>query len=387
MIRDLARRISREHIAIRAADVDETGQFPWDTVALMREHDVFALPFATEYGGTGTGAFAVLLAIAEIAKVCATTALTLSMQQLGSLPIKLAGNDEQRGRWLPRLASGEWLPAYALTERGAGSDPAALGTEACRDGDTYILNGAKCFISNAGVASLYTVFARTDLRAGASGISAFVVEADTPGFVVGKMERKMGLRGQPTGEISLINCRVPAVNRLGAEGDGFRLAMRVLDQSRPGIAAQAVGLAEGATEYALAYAKKRETFGRPIIEHQLVAALLADMETKCAAARAMLHECGDVLDREVGGPQLTKIAAMTKLFCSDVAMEVTTDAVQILGGYGYVQDHPVERMMRDAKATQIYEGTNQIQRVVVAREMAREERSPIFANGVDAASV
>jgi butyryl-CoA dehydrogenase len=300
------------------------------------------------------------------------------MQQLGSLPIKLAGTDEQKRQWLPRLGSGEWLPAYALTERDAGSDPSALATTARRDNGNYVLDGGKCFISNAGVASIYTVFAKTDSNAGAAGISAFVVEADNPGLSVARLERKMGLRGQPTGDLWFEDCVVPASNRLGDEGEGFRLAMRVLDYSRPGIAAQSVGLAEGATDYALHYAKRRRSFGKPIIEHQLVAGLLADMEAKCAAARALLHRCGAMLDHENAGRELTKAASITKLFCSDVAMEVTTSAVQILGGNGYVQDYPLERMMRDAKVTQIYEGTNEIQRLVIARRMKVDPRGGDF---------
>jgi alkylation response protein AidB-like acyl-CoA dehydrogenase len=373
-VRDHVRRFANEHVAPRAAQTDATGAFDWELVERMREHGILGLPVPGEYGGTGRGGFAFLLAVAEIAKVCATTALTLSMQQLGSLPVKLAGTDEQKRRWLPRLGSGEWLPAYALTEREAGSDPSALRTRARRDNGNYVLEGRKCFISNAGVASLYTVFAKTDPDAGAAGISAFVVEADTPGCSIGRLERKMGLRGQPTGDLVFHECVLPASNRLGGEGEGFHLAMRVLDYSRPGIAAQSVGLAEGATDYALEYAKKRHSFGRPIIDHQLIAGQLADMEAKCAAARALLHECGALLDHEDAGRELTKVASITKLFCSDVAMEVTTSAVQILGGNGYVQDYPVERMMRDAKVTQIYEGTNEIQRVVIARRMAVEPR-------------
>jgi alkylation response protein AidB-like acyl-CoA dehydrogenase len=366
------RRLARERVAPRAAEIDSAAEFPWDVVAALREERVFGLPFPREYGGSGSGPFALLIAIEELAKVCATTALTLSMQQLGSLPIKLAGSGEQKRRWLPPLASGEWLPAYALTERNAGSDPAALATEARRDGTDYVLNGDKCFISNAGVAMLYTVFAKTDPSAGHRGITAVVVEDGRPGFTVGRVLPKMGLRGQPTGDLTFRDCRVPVANRLGAEGEGFRLAMRVLDRSRPGIAAQALGIAAGATEYARGWAIERRTFGKPIIEHQQVAALLADMETRCAGARALLYECGRVLEGGGDDGALTKIAAIAKLFCSEVAMQVTTDAVQILGGYGYVADYPLERLMRDAKVTQIYEGTNQIQRLVIAREMAKE---------------
>jgi len=346
-------------------------------VELFREHEIFGLPFEERYGGTGTGALMVLVAIEEISKACATTGLILALQELGSLALKNDGTDEQKERYLPKLASGEWLPAYALTEAGSGSDSAAMRTEARRDGDAYVLNGSKRFITNAGVASLYVVFAKTDPKAGHAGISAFLVESDAPGFEVGRIEPKMGIKGSTTGEVFFNDCRTPADNLIGQEGQGFKVAMRVLDRSRPGIAAQGLGIAQGATDYALEYAKSRETMGQPIAEHQLVAAKLADMETKCEAARALLYKVGAAIDE--GAEPLTKLSAMAKLFCGDVAMEVTTDAVQILGGYGYIKEYPVERMMRDAKITQIYEGTNEIQRLVIAREMVREARSSVLA--------
>jgi alkylation response protein AidB-like acyl-CoA dehydrogenase len=250
-----------------------------------------------------------------------------------------------------------------------------MRTEARLDGDEYILNGGKRFITNAGVAGLYVVFAKTDPEAGHSGISAFVVEADTPGFEVGRIEPKMGIKGSTTGEIFFNDMRIPADNLLGQEGDGFKIAMRVLDRSRPGIGAQGLGLAQGATDYALEYARTRETMGKPIAQHQLIAAMLADMETKCEAARGLLYKIGLMIDEGAPDDELTKTSAMAKLYCTDVAMEVTTDAVQVLGGYGYMQEYPVERMMRDAKITQIYEGTNQIQRLVIAREMLKENRA------------
>jgi alkylation response protein AidB-like acyl-CoA dehydrogenase len=378
-IRDLVRTLARERIAPRAAEIDATSEFPHDMVELFREQEILALPFEERYGGTGTGALMVLVAVEEISKVCATTGLILAVQELGSLALKLAGTDEQKERWLPRLASGEWLAAYALTEAGSGSDSAAMRTEARRDGDEYVLNGSKRFITNAGVAGLYTVFAKTDPSAGHRGISCFVVEADAPGFEVGRIEPKMGIKGSTTGEIFFNDCRIPADNLLGEEGDGFRIAMRVLDRSRPGIGAQALGIAQGATDYALEYARGRETMGRPIADHQLIAATLADMETKCEAARGLLYKVGLMIDEGLDGSDLTKTSAMAKLFCSDVAMEVTTDAVQVLGGYGYMKEYPVERMMRDAKITQIYEGTNQIQRLVIAREMVRENRASLLA--------
>ncbi len=378
-IRDLVRTLARERIAPRAAEIDKSGEFPWDVVELFRDHELFGLPFDEEYGGTGTGALMVLVAIEELSKVCATSGLILAVQELGSLGLKLAGTDEQKQRYLALLASGEWLCAYALTEPGSGSDSAAMRSEARREDGAYVLNGSKRFITNAGVAQLYTVFAKTDPEAGHRGISAFVVEATAPGFEVGRIEPKMGIKGSTTGEIFFNDCRVPAENLLGEEGDGFRIAMRILDRSRPGIGAQGLGLAQGATDYALEYARTRETFGKPIAEHQLVAAALADMETKCEAARGLLYKCGQMIDEGFDGSELTKISAMAKLFCTDVAMEVTTDAVQVLGGYGYMQEYPVERMMRDAKITQIYEGTNQIQRLVIAREMLKENRAHLLA--------
>jgi alkylation response protein AidB-like acyl-CoA dehydrogenase len=375
MLRDAVRVLADERIAPRAAEIDKSTEFPWDVVELFRENGLFGLMFDEEHGGIGASALMTFVAIEEIAKVCATSALILAGQELGGLGIKLVGTDEQKARFLPRLASGEALGAYALTEAGSGSDSAAMRSEARRDGDEYVLDGSKRFITGAGVAGLYICFAKTDPAARHAGISAFVVEAGTPGFEVGRIEPKMGIKGSTTGELFFNECRVPAANRLGEEGDGFRLAMRILDRSRPGVAAQGLGLAQGATDYALEYAKTRESFGQPIARHQLVAALLADMETRCEAARGLLYRCGRLIDDGVDGPELTKLSAMTKLFCTDTAMAVTTDAVQVLGGYGYMQEHPVERMMRDAKITQIYEGTNQIQRLVIAREMLRESRA------------
>jgi len=373
-IRELVRTIAHERIAPRAAEIDRSHEFPWDVVELFREHGIFGLYFAERDGGTGTGALLGLIVIEEVSKVCASSGLILAAQALGSLALELAGTEEQKQRFLPRLASGEWLAAYALSEAGSGSDSAAMRTSARREGDTYVIDGGKRFITNAGVARLYTVFAKTAPDAGHSGISAFLVESDSPGFAVARLEPKLGIAGSTTGELVFDGCRVPAANRVGEEGDGFRLAMRVLDRSRPGIAAQALGIAQGATDYALEYAKTRVTMGKPIAEHQLVAAKLADMETSCEAARGLLYRVGRLVDAGVDGPELTKASAQAKLVCSDVAMEITTEAVQILGGYGYMQEYPVERMMRDAKITQIYEGTNEIQRLVIARELLKEDR-------------
>jgi alkylation response protein AidB-like acyl-CoA dehydrogenase len=374
-LRDLVRSLARERIAPRAAEIDESHEFPWDVVELFREHGLFGLLFDEEWGGTGTGTLLALVAIEEVSKVCATSGLILAVQELGSLGVKLAGTREQKERHLPRLASGEWLGAYALTEAGSGSDSAAMRTTARRDGSEYVLDGGKRFITNAEVASLYTVFAKTDPEAGHSGISAFMVESDAPGFEVARLEPKMGIAGSTTGELVFDGCRIPADNLLGEEGEGFRIAMRILDRSRPGVAAQGLGIAQGATDYALEYARTRETMGKPIAQHELIAAKLADMETKCEAARGLLYRFGRMVDEGAPDEELTKASAMAKLYCTDVAMEVTTEAVQILGGYGYIKEYPVERMMRDAKITQIYEGTNEIQRLVIAREMLAEQRA------------
>jgi alkylation response protein AidB-like acyl-CoA dehydrogenase len=373
-IRDLVQTLARERIAPRAAEIDKTAEFPWDIVELYRENGIFATLADEAYGGIGASALMTCVSVEEISKVCATSGLILAVQELGALAFKLAGTEEQKQRFLPGIASGDTLSAYALTEPGSGSDAAAMRSEARRDGDEYVIDGSKRFITNAGVAGVYVVFAKTDPETGHRGISAFAVEADVPGLEIGRIEPKMGIKGSTTGEVFLNGCRVPAENRIGEEGEGFRLAMRILDRSRPGIAAQGLGLAQGATDYALEYARSRETMGEPIANHQLIAGMLADMETRCEAARGLLYSCGQMIDDGVEGPELTKLSAMTKLFCTDAAMAVTTDAVQVLGGYGYMQEHPVERMMRDAKVTQIYEGTNQIQRLVIAREMLREQR-------------
>ena len=378
-VRELVRALARERIAPRAAEIDESHEFPWDVVELFREHGLFGLFFGEEWGGTGTGTLLSLVAVEEVSKVCATSGLILAVQELGSLGLKLGGSPEQQQRFLPLLASGEWLAAYALTEAGSGSDSAAMRTAARRDGDAYVLEGGKRFITNAGVAQLYTVFAKTEPDAGHAGISAFVVEAGTPGFEVARLEPKMGIAGSTTGELVFDGCRVPAANRLGEEGTGFKLAMRILDRSRPGVAAQGLGIAQGATDYALEYARSRETMGKPIAQHQLIAAKLADMETRCEGARGLLYRFGRMVDEGAPDEELTKASAMAKLACTDAAMWVATEAVQVLGGYGYIKEYPVERFMRDAKITQIYEGTNEIQRLVIAREMLREQRAFLLA--------
>jgi alkylation response protein AidB-like acyl-CoA dehydrogenase len=366
--RDTIRQIARERIAPRAAEIDEKAQYPHDLRALLAEHDVLGLPFETEHGGTGTGTLMLNMAIEEIAKACASTALILMIQELGTLPIKLFGTDEQKDRFLTRCATGEWSPAFALSEPDAGSDPGGMRTRAVQDGEDWVIDGTKNWITNLGVADFYVVFAVTDAQAGHSrGITAFIVEADRPGFSVGKLEHKLGIRGSPTGQPIFDGVRVPASNVVGEVGQGFKVAMATLDRSRLGAGAQALGIAQGATDYAAAYARERRQFGQPINAFQAIQFKLADMETQCAAARELLYQACAKVDR--GDSDMGKYTSMAKLFCSDMAMKVTVEAVQVLGGYGYVKEYPVERMMRDAKITQIYEGTNEIQRLVIARTL------------------
>jgi alkylation response protein AidB-like acyl-CoA dehydrogenase len=366
--RDTIAQIARERIAPRAAEIDEKAEYPHDLRRLLAEQDVLGLPFDTEYGGTGTGTLMLNIAIEEIAKACASTALILMINELGTLPIKLFGTEELKARFLPRCASGEWSPAFALSEPDAGSDPGGMRTRAVRDGEEWVIDGTKNWITNLGIADFYVVFAVTDPQAGHSrGITAFVVEADRPGFSVGKLEHKLGIRGSPTGQPVFDGVRVPDANVVGEVGRGFQVAMATLDRSRLGAAAQALGIAQGATDSAAAYARERRQFGQPINSFQAIQFKLADMETQCAAGRELLYQACAKVDR--GDPELGKYTSMAKLFCSDAAMRVTVEAVQILGGYGYVKEYPVERMMRDAKITQIYEGTNEIQRLVIARTM------------------
>jgi alkylation response protein AidB-like acyl-CoA dehydrogenase len=361
------REIARERVAPRAAQIDHTAEFPWDMKELLAQQDILAMPFPVEYGGIGASELAVVMAIEELSRHCATTGLILAVQQLGTIPILLVGNEEQKQTYLPNLANGKWLAAYGLTEAGSGSDSGAMQTVAVRRGDTYILNGSKRFITNGGLAQVNTVFALTDPGAGKRGISAFIVDKDFPGFSVGRVEDKMGIKGSQTAELLFDNCEVPAKNLLGQEGQGFRIAMMTLDRSRLGIAAQALGIAQGALDLAISYAKERKQFGRPIADNQGIQFMLADMATKVEASRLLVYNAAQKIDDDE--QPFTQAAAMAKMFASDRAMEVTTDAVQILGGYGYMKEYPAERMMRDAKITQIYEGTNQIQRVVIARSL------------------
>ena len=369
MLLDVVRELVRDKVAPRAAEIDAKGEFPWDMKDLLAKQDILAMPFPEEYGGLGSSEVSILMTIEELAKACATTALLLCVQQLGALPILLAGTDDQKHRYIPNLASGEWLAAYALTEPGSGSDAGAMRTRAERRGDTYVLNGLKHFITNAGIAHINTVFAVTNSSAGTRGISAFVVEADRPGFHLGKIENKMGIRGSQTGELVFEDCVIPAENLLDKEGDGFKIALATLDRTRPGIAAQALGIAQGALDFAVGYAKQRSQFGKPIIENQAIQFMLADMDIKVEAARRLIYHVGELID--AGAPRFSRESAIAKTYASDIAMEVTNDAIQVLGGYGYMKEFPVERMMRDAKICQIYEGTNQIQRLVIARALAQ----------------
>jgi alkylation response protein AidB-like acyl-CoA dehydrogenase len=375
-LRDAVRELADEKIAPRAAQIDASGEFPWDVVELLARHDVLALPFPEEYGGLGGDLLSVCLAVEQISRACATSGLILAVQKLGALPLLLAGTDEQKERWFPDLARGEALAAFALTEPGAGSDAAALRTRAAREDKVWRIDGTKRFISQGNVARLVATFALTDPDPAAvrrhSHLTCFVVEQGTPGFATSRLEHKMGIRGSPTAELTYDGVCVPDENRVGEVGEGWSIAMRTLDRSRPGIAAQAVGIAQGALEVATGYAATRRQFDKPVGEHQMVGAMLADMATRTEAARQLLYTaCQEI---EAGSERASRWSAMCKLFAGDTAMAVTTDAVQVLGGYGYISEYPVERMMRDAKITQLYEGTQQIQRLVIARDLMA--RSP-----------
>jgi alkylation response protein AidB-like acyl-CoA dehydrogenase len=373
LILEAVRDLVRERVEPRAAAIDASGEFPWDLQKLFAQNDLLGIPFPVEYGGLGGTFRTYVKVVEEVAKACASSALIIAVQELGALPILIGGSAEQKRRFIPKLASGEWVGAYALTEAGSGSDAAgSMRCRAVRDGDDYVLDGTKIWITQGSIADIVTVFAVTDPDKGPNGISAFVVEKGTPGFTVGKLEKKMGIRGSPTVELVFTQCRVPAANMIGSEGEGFKIAMKVLDKSRPGIAAQALGIATGALEYATNYLKERVAFGKPLSQQQGLQFMLADMKTEVEAARLLLYAAAQKCDEGAG--DLTTWAAMAKLKCGDVAMSVTTDAVQLLGGFGYSTEYPVERMMRDAKITQIYEGTQQIQRIVIARSMVGRGR-------------
>jgi len=368
LLRDAVRTLADERVAPRAAEIDRTGSFPQDLRELLAQQDILALPFPTEYGGLGGELLSLCLAIEQLSRACATTGLIPAVHELGSLPLLLAGTQEQHTRWIPDLAAGRKLIAFALTEAEAGSDVAAIRTTALRDGDDYLITGSKRFISHGSVADLISVFAVTDPAAERHArLSCFLIEVPADGFSVARIEHKMGLRGSPTAELAFDRVRVPVANRIGDEGAGFDIAMRTFERSRPGIAAQAVGIAQGALEIAAAYASDRRQFGKRIGDLQMVAAMLADMDAATEAARQLLYKA--CVEIDAGSADAGRWSAMCKLVAGDAAMRVTTDAVQVLGGYGYIDEFPVERMMRDAKITQLYEGTQQIQRLVVARAL------------------
>jgi alkylation response protein AidB-like acyl-CoA dehydrogenase len=375
LILQVVRQLVAERVAPRAAEIDESGEFPWDIQKLFAENDLLGIPFPAEYGGLGGSFLTYVKVVEEVAKACASSSLIIAVQELGALPIIIAGNHEQKQKYIPKLASGEWTAAYALTEAGSGSDAAgSMRTRAERKGNKYVLNGTKIWITQGGVADVICVFGVTDPTKGPNGISAFILEKTFPGFKVGKLEKKMGIRGSPTVELVFENCEVPAENLLGEEGTGFKTAMKVLDKSRPGIAAQALGIAQGALDFAAKYAQERIAFGKPIGQQQGIQFMLADMKVEVESSRLLLYEAARKCDESA--PDLTLWAALCKLKAGDTAMRVTTDAVQVLGGFGYSTEYPVERMMRDAKITQIYEGTQQIQRLVIARTLVGKWKPP-----------
>jgi alkylation response protein AidB-like acyl-CoA dehydrogenase len=372
LLREMVRKLAKEKVEPGAAARDQKGEFSWEMVDLLRANGLMGVDFPEEFGGSGAGLLSLIIVTEELSKVDAAVGILPVAQELGSLPILLAANETQREKYLPALAGAEKLAAFALTEAGGGSDVASFRCKATRQGDFYILNGSKTFITNGGVADIVTVYALTDpAKGGHKGASVFIVEKGTKGFSVGKHEDKLGIRSSDTVELIFEDCAVPAENLLGQEGWGFAIMMKTLDFSRPAVGAQALGIATGAFEYALNYAKERIAFGKPIIAHQGISFKLADMAMKIEAARQLLYKTAAVLqelpkDMSRLSPETIRLSSMSKCFCSDVAMWVTVEAVQVLGGYGYIKEYPVERFMRDAKITQIYEGTNEIQRVVIA---------------------
>lgn len=369
-IREIARKVAEEKIKPVRAKYDEGHEFPWEIVEVFKQTDLFAVLLPEEYDGISGKVQDIAIVTEELSRVCGGIGLSLGGSGLGMYPILISGSEEQKQKYLPKIANGEILAAFALTEANAGSDAGGMETTAVKDGDHYILNGTKQWITNGGEADLYTVFVLTDKSKGARGASCLIVEKDTEGFSFGKKEDKMGIRGSVTRELIFDNCRIPVENLIGREGTGFMIAMKTLDKSRPMVAAQAVGIAQGAYEEAAKYAKQRIQFGKPISAFQGVQFILADMATQIEAARALVMATAKLIDS--GAKKYAKESAMCKVFASDMAMKVTTDAVQILGGYGYMKEYPVEKMMRDAKITQIYEGTNQVQRSVIASNLLKE---------------
>ena len=370
MIQEIAAKIATEKVRPVRAELDESEEFPWEIMKVLAQSDLFGVYLPEEYGGLGGGVLENCLAIEEMGRACIAVATTFAASGLGAYPILLFGSEEQKQKYLTPIASGEKLAAFGVTEANAGSDAGGIQTTAKRDGDHYVLNGTKQWITNAGEAEIYTVVAITDRSKGARGASAFIVEKGDPGFSFGKEEKKMGLRASATRELLFNDCRIPADRLIGREGTGFIVTMKTFDVSRPGIGALGVGLSQGALDISVEYARKRVQFGKPIIAFQAVQHMLADMATETEASRALVYGAARYIDS--GAKDISKISAISKLYPTDVAMRVTTNAVQVLGGYGYMRDYPVEKMMRDAKILQIYEGTNQIQRNIIGQELNKE---------------
>lgn len=369
-IKELAHRIAEEKVRPVVRELDESGEFPWEIMKVLADADLFGVYIPEEYGGLGGGVMEQLLVVEELSRVCSGVAVSYAASGLGAFPILLFGTEEQKEKYMPDIAAGKKLAAFGLTEANAGSDAAGIETTATPDGDCYVLNGTKQWITNGGEAEIYTVVAMTDKKKGSRGASAFIVEKGTPGFSFGKKEDKMGIRASATRELVFNDCRIPRANLLGREGMGFIVAMKTLDKTRPGIGAQAVGIAQGALEEAVKYSRERVQYGKPISSFQAIQHMLADMATQVEAARALVYVTARMIDS--GVKDFSKESAMAKVFASDVAMRVTIDAVQVFGGYGYMKEYPVEKMMRDAKITQIYEGTNQIQRNIIGLQLVKE---------------
>jgi alkylation response protein AidB-like acyl-CoA dehydrogenase len=366
-----AREVAEKYIRPRAAELDRTGEYGWDILEALKSYELTGAWIPKEYGGKGAGVLDLCLIVEQLSRACGGVGVSYAVNALGSFPIILGGTEEQKEKYLPSIASGDKLIAFGLSEKASGSDAGSLRTTAIQDGDDYVLNGHKKWTTNGGVASLFTVYALTDPSRGMRGISPLIVEKDTSGFTVGKREDTMGIRTAWINELDFEDCRVPASQILGMkEGHGFKNAMMTLDRARPGVAAQALGLAQGALEWALRYTSERRQFGQTVMSHQAVQFMLADMATQVEAARQLVYASARYIDS--GAKHVNKIAAMGKVFATDTAMKVTTDAVQLFGGYGYCKDYPIEKYMRDAKITQIYEGTNQVQRLVIGRALTRE---------------
>ena len=368
---DRAREVAEKYVRPQAAELDRTGEYGWDILEALKSYDLTGVWIPEEYGGKGTGVMDLCLIVEQLSRACGGVGVAYAVNALGSFPIILGGTEEQKEKYLPSIASGDSLIAFGLSEKASGSDAGSLRTEAIADGDDYVINGHKKWNTNGGVASVFTIYALTEPAKGMRGISAFLVDKDTPGFTVGKREDTMGIRTVPVNELDFVNCRVPASQLVGGKaGGGFRNAMMTLDRARPGVAAQALGLAQGAFEWAMRYTSERRQFGQTVMSHQAIQFMLADMATQIEAARQLVYTSARAID--AGVKNINKIAAMGKVFATDTAMKVTTDAVQLFGGYGFCKDYPIEKYMRDAKITQIYEGTNQVQRIVIGRALTRE---------------